>query len=297
MSTTFVGDFAALVPVNTLAKQLFSRCYTYVEKEDSFHFSFMVALPTEHAPASDEPVESDTSYDSYHTSDDPDLLMAGAYVLSFEEDRGPEMPRLGWRSGRGSRKFPSRNVDLLLARPRDNSSKSLASLHFRLRVSEYSGLLMLCSTQGYHDTQKQKDLELEISVDGHWECLPPREERLLFRRSSVIRVGRCKYEVQYTIPIHHRETFLEMRNTFIGKRLEPETNNFMHIAYLPGDDITVRGRYLQLATHGRGTFGWVSQGIDTRSGRLIAIKEVRIESQKSWPSVQQEVQMGRRFQV
>lgn len=252
----------------------------------------MVPLPHGQPVANDEPFESSTDYDS-HYSDDIDIdetLQWGSFILSFEESHWPEFPHLGWRFGRGSAKFPNRGVDILLAKPRDIASKSLASYHFRLRISEHSGLLMLSSGA-------TKRPPLETNIGGNWESLEPEQETLVYQSSTMLRVGRCQFELQYTIGETYREAFLAQRNTFISRKLNPSSNIYEYSTYVPGENITVRGRYLQLATRGHGTFGWISQGFDTRTGQLIAIKELRIEKKKDWRVIKDEIEMGRRFQV
>ncbi len=109
MATEYSGDFARVLPVNQLAKRLFSRCYMYAQDADPFHLNFMVPLPHGQPVANDEPFESSTDYDS-HYSDDVDIdetLQWGSFILSFEESRWPEFPHLGWRFGHGSAKFPT----------------------------------------------------------------------------------------------------------------------------------------------------------------------------------------------
>ena len=282
-------DFARVLPVNQLARRLFSRCFAFCRKDDPFHLSFMVPLPDEPPTIPDEPVESSTEYESYHSADADESLQWGFFALSLEVGRLPEFPHLGWRFGRGARKQPYRGVDILLAKPGDISSKSLASKHFSLRVSKQSGLLML-------QCGDAKNIVLDSHVNGAWEPLATGQERLMFQHCTMIRAGRCEFELQYTID-DDREAFLARRNLFIRSMLGPTSDVFSSSVFLPGDDITVRGRYLQLMTRGRGTFGWISQGIDTRTGNLIAIKEIRLEHQRSWPEVKNEVDMGRRFQV
>ena len=97
----------------------------------------------------EEPVESSTEYDTYQDTDtDGSGLRVpqdlGHFVLSFDRERSPEMPHLGWRVGRGtSKSLANRNVDFLLAKPGDNMGKSLASIHMMFRFNKKSGFLML----------------------------------------------------------------------------------------------------------------------------------------------------------
>ncbi|KAI9656460.1 MAG: hypothetical protein M1821_004666 [Bathelium mastoideum] len=250
----------------------------------------MVPLPDEQSPIDDEPFESSTDYDSHFSGGSDERLQWGYFALSLEESRGPEFPQLGWRFGRGSARLPNRGVDMLLARPRESASRSLASQHFRLRISEHSGLLMLCCGA-------PKRPPLETNVGGKWELLEPGQETLVYQKSTLLRVGRCELELQYTISKDNQAVFLARRNAFIDRNLHPPSNVYESSTYIPGGDITVRGRYLQLATRGHGTFGWVSQGFDTHTGQLIAIKELRIRKNEDWLDVQNEIKLGKRSQM
>ncbi|KAI9677073.1 MAG: hypothetical protein M1817_006912 [Caeruleum heppii] len=290
MSIGRAGDFARVLPSNQVARRLFSQCYISCLKDDPFHLNFMIPL-AEQSAATEEPVESSTEYDSYHSTgaDVGNALQWGYFVLSLEDSRLPEIPPLGWRFGRGASKLPNRGVDMLLAKPGDIWGKSLASNHFSLRLSNQSGLLMLSCGNA-------KKLELETHINGNWEPLAPGQEQLIFQHSTMLRAGRCEFELQYTIDKDGRKAFLEQRSLFIDHWLKPQTDVYDSFTYVPGDDITIRGRYLQLRTQGHGTFGWVSQGVDTQSGHLIAIKEIRLESRRSWPAIKDELDIGRRVQ-
>ena len=116
----------------------------------------------------------------------------GVFILSIEESRWPEFPHLRWRFGRGSAKLPNRGVDILLAKPRDTASKSLASQHFRMRISEHSGLLML-------SPGVMKQPLLETNIGGNWESLGPEQETLIYQSSTMLQAGRCQFELQYTV--------------------------------------------------------------------------------------------------
>ena len=292
MSNQLAREFARLLPVNQRARCLFSRCLVYSEERDPYHMSFIIPSPNSpSAAALEEPVESSTEYDTHHSNgEDGELLRLGYYVLSFDDSRQPKFPRVGWKCGRGASKLPDRGVDILLARPGDIRSKSLASVHFKIRVSPDAGLLMLrCS--------EAKEPQLETNIGGRWELLEPGHERLIYQRSTTVRAGSCDFEIQYVIRNGGREAFLADRDLYIKNQLDPPTNAYKHVTFIPGDNAPINGQYLQLATRGRGTFGWLSQSIDTRSGRLLAIKEVRIVSASSWREVEAEVEMTRRMQV
>ena len=284
MQQDSAGDFARLRPSNQLAKHLFSRCYLYVKEEDPFHLQFMITLPNQPPASTEDPVESSTDYDSCDPSGYEEHLKDGCFVLSLEKDRTPEFPLLGWRCGRGSRKLPYRGVDFLLAKPGDINSKSLASVHFMLKISPQLGLLML-------QCGPNKDVALEVNMNGSWRLLGPEEERLMYQLFTALRIGRCEFELQYTIDPCNRDDFIARRNRFL-KNATSSLN-----AYLPGDNVIVRGRFLQFMTVGHGSFGWVTQGADTWSGNLIAIKECHITSKSQWPEIEKEVEYGRLFRA
>ena len=65
---------------------------------------------------------------------------------------------------------------------------------------------------------------------------------------------------------------------------------------IPGDNYVQRGRYLELETRGSGPFGWITRGLDTETGDLVAIKELRFEARNK-SEVSAEVSMGIRFTV
>lgn len=169
MSYAFNGDFARLVPRNRVAQVLFSDTVFYVEQNKTFHLRFIERKVNISPQASSEPVEESTEYDTYPETDSEDsrvkgVEQAGHFVLSFHEDRTAELPHLGWRVGKGSRKSPAnRGVDILLARPGDLLSKSLAGIHMILLFNLRSGSLML--------TAGSQKAPIEFKVGGKWEKL------------------------------------------------------------------------------------------------------------------------------
>ena len=68
----FSGIFAKLIPNNSEARRLFSRALTYMEqKGDNFHLKFVGDAGSEGAKGEtvvEEPIESDTDYDTADTS-------------------------------------------------------------------------------------------------------------------------------------------------------------------------------------------------------------------------------------
>jgi hypothetical protein len=73
----------------------------------------------------------------------------------------------------------------------------------------------------------------------------------------------------------------------------------MQVAFrkMPGDSCILRGKYLEFGTQGSGAFGWINQGVDTKTGDSIAIKEIRINNYHTRVDVMDEVNMGKRFLV
>ena len=210
---SFTGDFAKLIPRNHIAQLLFSETYTYVEKNDMFHLRFMDCTGNKPLRASEGPVESSTEYDTYHDTDTEGSQVksnqnVGHFVLSFKTERSAELPHLGWRVGRGTNKAPrNRNVDLLLAKPRDNRSKSLANIHMVFRFNPKSGFLMLRG-----GSQKAS---VEHSMSGIWEKLVYEKEQVMYQCSTMLRAGVCEYELEYTVDEKHREAYFTQRDALL----------------------------------------------------------------------------------
>ncbi len=294
-ATSFNGDFAKLVPRNHVAQRLFSATRIYVEKNDTFHLQFIDPTDSGPVPTLDQPVESSTDYDTHPDTDIEgsgvnSIQALGHFVLSFHKDRSPAMPRLGWRVGRGNSKSPAnRGVDLLLAKPGDNLGRSLASIHMIFRFNLESGFLMLMG-----GSQK---VPVEYNLNGIWEKLEYREEQLMFQSSTMLRAGLCEYELEYTIEEKHREAYFKQRDAFLQLMPRAEDDLQQGFQKMPGDSCTLNGRYLEYGTHGYGAFGWITQGVDTKTGDPIAIKELHIKSQGSRLEAIAEVNTGRRFVV
>ena len=292
MADTFNGDFARLVPRNQIAQRLFSTTYIYVEENKTFHMRFLQRniVNSEMPIASEEPVESSTDYDSQLEGETQGSQMEdlGYFVLSFDQE--PEFPHLGWRVGRGTGKSPAnRGVDLLLSKPGDQLSRSLASIHMIFRFNRQSGLLMLKG--GSHKAPVQ------YRSGGKWVKLEYDEEHLVYEASTKIRAGMCEYELEYTVEEKYRMLYFEKRDMFLEAQL-PGNNHFQikPLQRMPGDSYVPRGRYLELETRGSGAFGWITRGLDSKTGDLVAIKELRIEARNKF-EVLAEVSMGTRFTV
>lgn len=103
MADKFNVDFARLVPRNQIAQHLFSTTRIYVDENKTFHLRFLQSnnASSEIPTASDEPVESSTDYESQIEggTEDFQMINLGYFVLSFNEEREPGFPHLGWRVG------------------------------------------------------------------------------------------------------------------------------------------------------------------------------------------------------
>ena len=215
---------------------------------------------------------------------------SGYFVLSFDQEREPEFPHLGWRVGRGAGKSPlNRGVDLLLSRPGDCLSRSLAGVHMIFQFHTSSGLLMLKG--GSHKAP------VELRLGSDWVKLEYDEKHLIYERSIRIRAGMCEYELEHTVEEKYRALYFDERDKFlqaqVPRNLELKTEPLRRI---PGDSCILRGQYLELETRGSGAFGWITRGLDTKTGDLVAIKELRIGA-KTKSEVMAEVNMGKRFTV
>lgn len=255
----------------------------------------MNSTGSEPLPASDEPVESSTEYDTHLDSDTGShgakaLQHVGFFVLSLDERRRPEMPRLGWRVGRGtSRSLANRNVDLMLAKPGDDMAKSLASVHMIFRLNPMSGFLMLKGGS--------PKVPVEYNIGGRWGKLEFQEDQLLYQTSTALRAGSCEYEIQYSIEEKHKETYFRQRDDFLESISLDQANFQPPFRKMPGERSVLRGKYLEFNTQAFGAFGWITQGVNTKTGELVAIKELRVNSHWSRCEVMAEVKMGSRFLV
>ena len=295
MSSEFNGDFAKLTPRNSVAQRLFSKAYAYVEQNSAFHLSFMICTPGEQLSRFDEPVESSTEYDTHLDTDAENddaqrLQNIGYFILSLHRGRVPEKPHFGWRAGRGSSKLPNRNVDLLLAKPGDYLGRSLASIHMIFRIHRKSGFLML--------ENGSEKVPVEHNIGGNWETLANTERHVLFSKSVIIRAGQCEFELEHTLDVEQRDAYLHMRDEYIRELLDTSSTKLNPpLQILPGDRCVQRGRYIEFETRGHGKFGWINQGVDTKTGDMVAIKELRIKNPSERKEVGLEVNIGRRFHV
>ncbi|KAF6230750.1 hypothetical protein HO133_000009 [Letharia lupina] len=120
---------------------------------------------------------------------------------------------------------------------------------------------------------------VEYRLGSKWVKLDYDEEHLVYEHSTRIRAGMCEYELEHTVAEKYRKSYFEKRDRFLEAQL-PGNNQFKigPLQRMPGDNYVLRGRYLELETRGSGAFGWITQGLDTKTGDLVAIKELRIEA-------------------
>lgn len=138
---------------------------------------------------------------------------------------------------------------------------------------------------------------VEYRLGSKWVKLEYDEEHLVYEPSTRIRAGMCEYELEHTVEEKYRMLYFEKRDMFLEAQLLGKTAfKIRPLQRMPGDSYVLRGRYLELETRGSGAFGWITQGLDTKTGDLVAIKELRIEETNK-SEVLAEVSMGTRFTV
>lgn len=281
MTHMFNGDFARLIPRNQIARKLFSAARVYVDEHHTFHMRFfrsdIEAMPL-------EPVESSTEYDSL---EEVEQLRTDCFVLSFNEEREPEFPKLGWRVGKGTKKIEkTHGVDFPLSPPSNPLSGSLARMHLVLRFNPRSGLLMLRGGSA--------KAQVECRTGNEWVSLNDGEEFLIFETLVRIKAGTCEYDLEHIVSAEERELYFCARDRLLVKG--PNEIMPMLLKKMPGDKYISRGQYLELETQGSGTFGWITQGLDTKTGDPVAIKEVRVNKSNK-VEVIAEVKIGTYFTV
>lgn len=168
-------------------------------------------------------------------------------------------------------------------------AKSLASVHMIFQLNPTSGFLMLKGGS--------PKVPVEYNISGRWGKLEFEEEQLIYQTSTALRAGACEYELQYSIEEKYKETYFRQRDMFL-ESISPSQASFQPpFREMPGERSVLRGKYLEFDTQGFGAFGWINQGVDTKTGELVAIKELRINSHRSRCEVMTEVKIGSRFLV
>ena len=138
---------------------------------------------------------------------------------------------------------------------------------------------------------------VEYRLADKWVKLEYDEEHLIYEASIRIRAGICEYELEHTVEEKCRASYFDRRDKELDAQL-PGTDEFKMrpLQRMPGDSYVLRGQYLELETRGSGAFGWITQGLDTKTGDLVAIKELRVEARNK-SEIMAEVKMGKRFTV
>lgn len=289
----FSGDFAKLIPYNSEARRLFSKALTHMEREgDKYHLQFVGYVGNERVEGEtvvEEPIESDTDYDTADTSQIQRMQSSDHFILSLQDARWPKVLQLGWRAGRGSSRIEERNVEFLLAAPRDSNSRYLAHIHMYFRFNRKSGMLMLVAGSSKEPVY--------YNIAGVWKELMHPSEKLLYQTATMLRVGPFEYELLYTVQENERQSFFQYRNAFLeklspGSALPPASMWKLHL-----DQHTMSQRFLVFETTGSGSFGWVNRAVDTDTGDPVVIKELRITKKSEGDDFVHEVTTGERFKV
>ena len=139
-------------------------------------------------------------------------------------------------------------------------------------------------------------VSVEYNISGRWKKLALEEEQLLYQPATRLRAGACEYELEFTIEEKHKEPYFDERDSFLQSNF-PSARFRKPLRMMPGDGIVRMDRYLEFGTKGRGKSGWINQGVDTKTGNLVAIKELRVGSRHSRLEAMAEVDIGRRFLV
>ena len=139
-------------------------------------------------------------------------------------------------------------------------------------------------------------MPVEYKVYDSWEKLELNEKYVLHRPSTKIRAAKCEYELEFTVEQKDREAYCIARDAFL-KLISPGGPVQHAIRRIPGDSCIVRGKYLDLESQASGAFGWITQGVDTKTGDFVAIKELSVKHSGDEDEVRTEVEMGTQFRV
>ena len=287
------SSFATLIPVNYDAQTLNSKSIQSMRSgDDKYHLQFVKqnpipALSAEDTVSPKSLEDSSTEYDSVSSSDSE--LIKGHFTLSFHQDKLPAKPHLGWRVGKGTSRFDDRNVDFLLAAPRDPKSKHLASVHMFFQFSWSSGMLMLIAAS--------KERSVHYCLDGEWMELKHPSKRVLCHKSNRLRLDKFEYELVYRIPLDRKIEFYAERDAYLRSLSDwPLPKNNQWLAAME-NGFTKQGRMLIFQSIGFGAFGWVWEGVDSTTGDLVAIKALYLKKKGDRALLEKELDMGLEFRV
>jgi hypothetical protein len=287
---TATADFAHLVPANIQAQRLFAKSFEYIRfSKDDYHGKF-IDHKVRYQPAIIDQTDS-TSYDEDNDqASEPESR--GYYVLSLSDGLLPDQPIKGWRVGKGTAKASkNRNVDLLLAKPRDRKTKDLAGIHLFFRFHPQSFMLMLVAG----DPEKP----VQYKVDGMWKDMKYPSQHVIYQHINRLRLGDCEYDLIYTISEELRKEFLDIQTEYlrsysIGFKPTEYSGSW---TFPPEGGFLKQGPVLMCTSLSYGTFGWVSVGIEVDSGDLVAVKEVAIKRKSDQAQICLEEEIGRSFKV
>ncbi len=284
----FSGIFARLLPKNSEAQALFSRAVRYMEEtDDKYHLQFIDSLGNEGAGVT-EPIETDTDYDTATSSVEKEQGFHHL-VFSLRNDDSPKFLNLGWMAGRGTSNLQDRNVDFLLAKPRDPKSRNVANVHICFRFNRISGMLMLVAVSS--------KAPVYLNLAGTWHELEYQSEKLLYQTTTTIKLGPFEYDFEYTVEEYERESFFKCRNAFLRKMsidlpLPPKSMWKLHL-----DKHKIIQHFLVFETVGSGTFGWVNKAMNIDTGEMVVLKELPVTSTRTRNAFLEEVAWGESFRV
>ena len=288
MANGFTGDFAKLVPRNYESQTSFSNAYSFAIENDTYYLSFMVSTGKKSLALSC--VEDSTDYDTPPDTDTERMQHSGHYILSLNRERVAEISVHGWKVGRGSARWKKhRGVDLLLAKPRDNLGRSLADVHMVFAFHRTSGFLMLRGGSS--------KATVDYRTSSGWKSLKFDERRLMNENPTTIRAGACEYDLEYIISPEHRDAFFDRRDAFLQAELSSNGHAPRPLQRLPTDRYILRGDYLEFDTRAVGAFGWITHGVNSKTGDPVAIKELRILDRGTASTAMAEVEMGKRLKA
>ncbi|KAK0770283.1 hypothetical protein LTR75_017953 [Friedmanniomyces endolithicus] len=155
---------------------------------------------------------SDISFSSEATQDDYDtmneLVWTGSYA--FRIDVPPELPKLGWRAGRG-RKWQQDShgrVDLLLAIEKDAKAARIHGNHALFNIIADSGAFAIKALQEDHAASLES------------QRLHPRDGyRVLARPEHVICLGELQYLLKYNVSEDDNPAFQAAKRRYMTDML------------------------------------------------------------------------------
>lgn len=284
--------FAYLIPINDVAKRLFSHAIDYIQLEgDQHHTKFLEEKLHDLSLIMDTPnTDSDLTDESYDIIDNlvpgPELRKGG-FVLSLHHEKVPAFPHIGWRAGRGTSKLPHYNIDFLLASPRHAGRSELPSLGIYFRFHPDSGMLMVSAGKK----------SISYKIDGEWIEIPASSQYVLLKVTNTFRLNRCEYQLVFCVTEGRQKDFFAHRNKWIDRfcrRSPPVAETWQLPSELPYRRI---GDIMICKSLAYGGFGWVSKAVDCKTGNLIAVKEVSVRSDRDGYRVVQEANFGKEFEV